>query len=273
MIAADYNEQLAVTLPEESQLSDILNSYQRWQEATKKLFHLGALKSGVTLETLQTFLAECDAMPIELESESKQIRSIVSEASEWIQSFSGVLQALRIPITSISIAPSPPPPPAAAATTTEGGDVALEANENETNEKTTKTETEEETEIGYSELKILIDAAHNVTIHFPELMYKPAPSFLFLPLCSFSPHDSCDAALLVRDGLMSKSGSILWMQSVQNDTGRSHVTPLLQTFLRSKPPISRSSFRQLKSYMWPSLMNSRDSKRYLNSYSPLSFLP
>lgn len=157
MISADYAEQFVVTLPEETKLSEILSSYQRWQDSVKKIFHFGSLKSGVTLQTLQSLLQECDRIPIELELESKQIRSIVHEASEWIQSFSGVLESLHIPITSIDVAHS-----------------ALDSENIEVNDETENQKNAESSAtdnmIGYSELKILIDAAHHVTVHFPELM-------------------------------------------------------------------------------------------------------
>ena len=157
MISSDYAEQFVVTLPEETKLSEILISYQRWQDSVKKIFHFGSLKSGVTLQTLQSLLQECDGIPVELELESKHIRAIVSEASEWIQSFAGVLESLHIPITSIDVARS-----------------VLDSEHVKVNDVTENQENAEsvatDNRIGYSELKILIDAAHHVTVHFPELM-------------------------------------------------------------------------------------------------------
>jgi hypothetical protein len=169
-------EQFAVTLPEETKLAEILSSYQRWQDSVKKIFHVGSLKAGITLQTLQSLLEECDGMlPIELELESKQIRSLVSEASDWIKSFADVLEALHIPITSIPITPPAPVDPPAVLIS-EGGVAEVSA--------VTEEVAATETKIGYNDLKILIDAAHNVTVQFPELMSVPSFPFPFPPLRS-----------------------------------------------------------------------------------------
>lgn len=40
MISPEYAEQYAVTLPEETKLNEILSSYQKWQDAVKRLFQV-----------------------------------------------------------------------------------------------------------------------------------------------------------------------------------------------------------------------------------------
>lgn len=102
------------------------------------------MRSGANLQTLQALVEECDTLQVDLEQESKQIRSIVSEATNWIETFVDILGALHIPITSII-----PPLP-------------QENQEEQVNQQ--------ENLVGYGDLKNLIDSAHHLNVQFPELM-------------------------------------------------------------------------------------------------------
>jgi hypothetical protein len=161
MISEEYAEQYAVNLPEETKLNEILSAYQLWQDAVKKLFQVGSLKTGVTLETLQRLIQECDDLQVDLETESKQIRSIATEASDWIQSFVDVLEGLQIPITSI-IPERPSPLALPLAPLSESETTEIQVTSHELIEKVT--------DIGYGDLKTLIDGAYHLTVRFPELM-------------------------------------------------------------------------------------------------------
>jgi hypothetical protein len=119
----------------------------------------------VTLGTLQRLVEECDGLQVDLETESKQIRSIVTEASDWIQSFFDVLEALKILITSIIPERSPS---------------TLSSSPDTTENQVTSQA--ERVEISYGDLKTLIDGAHHLTVRFPELMSVETFSLISPPL-------------------------------------------------------------------------------------------
>ncbi len=101
------------------------------------------MKSGVTLDTLIKLVHQCDNLHVDLEIESKLLRSIVSEAIEWIELSADILEALGIPIISIPMI----------------------------HHKEGAESTSIEVVVGYSDLKKLIDSANHISIQFFELRF------------------------------------------------------------------------------------------------------
>jgi hypothetical protein len=96
------------------------------------------------LETLIKLVQQCDNLQVDLETESKQLRSIVSESIEWIETSTDILQALQIPIVSIP-----------------------RVSRNEEIEVTPDLSEA----VSYGDLKKLFDSANHLSVQFPELRF------------------------------------------------------------------------------------------------------
>ena len=57
----------------------------------------------MSLAPIQELLAEAESLPVDMEVETKYIRSVVESATNWIMSHQSQLVALGIPVTSIKV--------------------------------------------------------------------------------------------------------------------------------------------------------------------------
>lgn len=146
-----------------------------------------SLRVGVSLASIQELLREAEALPVDLESETKHIRAAVESATSWIVTNTSVLSILKIPITSVDLSLSPDIFAAISADHEHTYDHATDhiiessagAMEDGVNEAL-KLHLEEDSHIdskiahtgdsvGYADVKLLMESASGLVVKFPEL--------------------------------------------------------------------------------------------------------
>jgi hypothetical protein len=146
------------------------------------------LRVGVSLSSIQELLKEAEALPVDLEIETKHIRAAVESATAWIAANTHVLSILQIPIVSVDLTLSAEIYAAISGdfhhdnqaiseehisdhlSTENGVDEALKQHMADEMHIDVKADVHHVGDtVGYADVKLLMESASGLVVKFPEL--------------------------------------------------------------------------------------------------------